>query len=621
MKRIIYLLGIAFLAGSCGKDNTGPDTPGGKRDVAVSASVESSKPVTKAVGPAPAGDYFLFLPMGSFNNDTDRIIRKFTGDDQGQLTISGNVLHWDDVEPAATPSQTVFYMTNTEQTEFAAGTSDDILWGKTSGWGTQLDFTLSHSMSQLTFRLKDMTLNRDINFDNARVVLRQGLFRKAHSLDIGTGVMSIDIEAKREESTVIKLTEAENLDYGPEGIISTARLELGIVPPQPFAADTELEITAGKYVYRLPLPDKMDGLEDIALNAGEHLLVTITLTEEEVDFKATIEEWNEKTPDPIDVNRVFNIGNWNELRDLMLAVNTGYTFKGMVVRLIKDITIGGEVSLGSEENPFEGIFDGDIYNIIDLGTGEAPNKGGLFGYTKGATLQNITISAPVVSSGNAGAVGALVDKADNTTIFNCQVIRAGAGEDAVVGRISGAQSNTGGLVGIASGNTSFINCYTAVQVESKGAEYVGGLVGYSEGTITHCSAQGAVAAANSNYVGGLVGYTTGNVQNSFAWGEVHGHSKVGGLIGHTDGKISYCYAEGTVKTDGGTDRGGLLGSMGFYGDARYCFWLTAGTYGGIGSATLDDTCHGFSSSAAVVGELNQGGNVWQVSGTRAVFTH
>jgi filamentous hemagglutinin family protein len=70
-----------------------------------------------------------------------------------------------------------------------------------------------------------------------------------------------------------------------------------------------------------------------------------------------------------------------------------------------------------------------------------------------------------------------------------------------------------------------------------GSDYVGGLVGYNNGTIINAYA--TVSVTGNNYVGGLVGYNNGTIINAYATGSVTGTSgtNVGGLVGYNNGTI------------------------------------------------------------------------------------
>jgi len=90
-----------------------------------------------------------------------------------------------------------------------------------------------------------------------------------------------------------------------------------------------------------------------------------------------------------------------------------------------------------------------------------------------------------------------------------------------------------------------------------GGSYVGGLVGYADGSISNSYVIGNVSGTSN--VGGLVGSNKGTISNSYAMGNVSGSSYyVGGLVGQNNGTISRSYAMGSVST--GSDVGGLVGS-------------------------------------------------------------
>ena len=94
-------------------------------------------------------------------------------------------------------------------------------------------------------------------------------------------------------------------------------------------------------------------------------------------------------------------------------------------------------------------------------------------------------------------------------------------------------------------------------VDVTGDEYVGGLAGYSSGTISGSYAAGTVSGRY--YVGGLAGYNySGAISGSYAAGTVSGDYQVGGLAGNNrSGTISGSYAAGTVS--GNSSVGGAGG--------------------------------------------------------------
>ncbi|MEO1853798.1 GLUG motif-containing protein [Chromohalobacter sp.] len=123
----------------------------------------------------------------------------------------------------------------------------------------------------------------------------------------------------------------------------------------------------------------------------------------------------------------------------------------------------------------------------------------------------------------------------------------------VTGTVRGAGTyNVGGLVGRNHG--SITNAYATGTV--KGGEQVGGLVGINWDSIANAYASSVVTG--DQYVGGLVGYSfNGDIANVYATGAVTGQEGVGGLVGINWDSIANAYATGAVT--GNQDVGGLVG--------------------------------------------------------------
>jgi hypothetical protein len=104
-----------------------------------------------------------------------------------------------------------------------------------------------------------------------------------------------------------------------------------------------------------------------------------------------------------------------------------------------------------------------------------------------------------------------------------------------------------------------IDNVSVVNVTVNGMEFVGGLVGRNNGTVTNCSSGGSVEGTSR--VGGLVGWNDvmGSVTNSYVTPtcNVTGNDCVGGLVGWNKGMVSYSHSSGRVT---GTESvGGLVG--------------------------------------------------------------
>ncbi|TEU17412.1 MAG: hypothetical protein E3I25_03135 [Dehalococcoidia bacterium] len=112
----------------------------------------------------------------------------------------------------------------------------------------------------------------------------------------------------------------------------------------------------------------------------------------------------------------------------------------------------------------------------------------------------------------------------------------------------------GGLVGYSSGTVS--NCYATGTVT--GESFVGGLMGsIVYGTVTNCYATGDISAHVD--VGGLAGFNDhGTVSNSYSTSSVTGNSAVGGLTGGNSGNVNNSYSTGNI-TSAIECAGGLVG--------------------------------------------------------------
>lgn len=126
----------------------------------------------------------------------------------------------------------------------------------------------------------------------------------------------------------------------------------------------------------------------------------------------------------------------------------------------------------------------------------------------------------------------------------------------------------GGLVGRSEGG-NILNCCSTGSVS--GDHRVGGLVGGTEfGTITNCFSTESVVDGRI-YVGGLVGVNLRcSITNCYSRGSVmDGEEYVGGLVGGNYGIITSCYSTGSVS---GEERSG--GLTGYNGEDAItgCFW-------------------------------------------------
>ena len=173
-------------------------------------------------------------------------------------------------------------------------------------------------------------------------------------------------------------------------------------------------------------------------------------------------------------------------------------------------------------NVFRGVFDGSGHTISNFTYSSTETDFiGLFGYVDGgdAEIKNLGLIDPNVEAGTGNRVGLLVGRLSRGTISGCY---------AEGGSVSG----------------SFI---------------VGGLVGFSWGTINNCYSTGSVSGTSA--VGGLVGvnFLAATIIDCYATGSVTGNQNVGGLVGvNLEGEITTSFwdteTSGQNTSAGGTSK-------------------------------------------------------------------
>ncbi len=195
-------------------------------------------------------------------------------------------------------------------------------------------------------------------------------------------------------------------------------------------------------------------------------------------------------------------------------------------------------SIGEEENPFTGKFDGLDYNIFGLTINRDEEENvGLFGYTDGATINNVTLVAGNITGGDN--VGSVVGYAKNTNISNVT--------NSV--EVSG-NSNVGGVVGKFESEDGSNELKNIVNIGvTKGYASVGGIAGnmnggkltgqsYNLGAVTGIDKKGVNSQLDdySHDIGGLVG-SAANAQlgdgktQIFNQLNITGGYNVGGIAG------------------------------------------------------------------------------------------
>lgn len=153
--------------------------------------------------------------------------------------------------------------------------------------------------------------------------------------------------------------------------------------------------------------------------------------------------------------------DWNTFAS---QVASGNDYQGKYLKLTADISV--TTTVGSESNPFKGIFDGDGHKLtVTINSGSAP-----FSDIAGATIRNL----------------------------------------AVTGTVKGGM-HVGGLVGITRGSSNTIeNCHISTAVTTTEG-YAGGIIGHGRSdrsTLTGCLFDGSLTTtkASDSYAGSFVGW-------------------------------------------------------------------------------------------------------------------
>ena len=264
----------------------------------------------------------------------------------------------------------------------------------------------------------------------------------------------------------------------------------------------------------------------------------------------------------------FAIKSYEDLQTISEWVKAGNRFTGQYFILAADnieVKQGWE-SIGTSENPFEGIFDGDNKTVIhEKGTGS------LFGTVGSTTIKNVQVKGEyIASSGLVWSIGPSKYDGASATLFNCKLL-------------SGSTTHSSGLVGY-SGGVNIINCEVqsnvrvgwdaeAEQPDTFG--YIGSIICQGAFNLVGCKSAADVTS-KGNYVGGLAGYKTYamrfcSVENSQFTGSINADGEyIGGILGGGYDeqsapntlcvKIENCYVNADIT--GAQAVGGLFGGEG-----------------------------------------------------------
>lgn len=219
------------------------------------------------------------------------------------------------------------------------------------------------------------------------------------------------------------------------------------------------------------------------------------------------------------------IDDVEDLKLLAQKVNGGVTYEGKHFQLTANIDLKNEpwTPIGTENNFFQGTFDGGGHQITNLKIGKR-EYGGLFGNVWGATIQNCNVTGEVNGYNYSGGIVGYAN--DNTHILNCSF----------QGNVEGNGQDRGGIVGSTSIGCDVSGCFVTGTVT--GEKFVGGIAGWGAGTIKNCYALANVTATGVS-AGGIAGYYCSNftIENCYYSGNVSA-KWAGGIAGYVSESIS-----------------------------------------------------------------------------------
>ena len=153
------------------------------------------------------------------------------------------------------------------------------------------------------------------------------------------------------------------------------------------------------------------------------------------------------------------------------AVNDGETT--LEAYLAADITLTGNVMVGTDANKYAGTFDGKGHTVT-YSYDVTSNYCGLFAYVNGATIRNLRVEGDVVST--AIHFGALIGRADGTVLVENVVTNVD-----ITGNRSGVTGDAG-MLGANYANITFNYCATLGEMGNPGSSMYSSFSGWSNGS-------------------------------------------------------------------------------------------------------------------------------------------
>lgn len=254
-----------------------------------------------------------------------------------------------------------------------------------------------------------------------------------------------------------------------------------------------------------------------SFTAAKNDTITVTLTYAGEGWDGTT-----KTAPTQDESGVYLIDTAAKLAWFADAVNGGQT--AISAKLTANINLNGKTwtAFGKYDyklegkSGFAGTLDGDRHIVSGLKSTE-----GLVSCLSSAgTVKNLTVIGAVSGSSHMGGIAATSYGAVENCLFDGTVTTS-------------SSTSAGGIVGRASKGNRIVNCVNTGDIKNTCASYsstlnIGGIVGYTYGTVENCYSTGNVSARTdrdtNKGIGGIAGqvYASAVLRNCYVTGAVTG---------------------------------------------------------------------------------------------------
>lgn len=303
------------------------------------------------------------------------------------------------------------------------------------------------------------------------------------------------------------------------------------------------------------------------------------------------------------------IRNAEDLNIFIIRAKVNPNLWGTLMANIDMGVIKDFVPIGTETNPYKGVFDGNNCTISNLHITESTsgNYIGLFGRVGGnAIIKNIRLDSSCTITSNAPYVGGIVggiSTEGSPLITNCI-------SDATIIASNSDNPQIGGIIGTiiwSSNGTLLVNkCLNNGSLKSltnNNGDYssgVGGIAGGCNGNviIDECANTGDIYGNQQKYVGGINGHSSTSgcsvtFTNCVNYGTIHSNlttnvtAAIGGFIGYAaDVTIQYCLNAGKIGCNSvdGNRIGAFVGRLGPGAQTQDNYCYSASHFGPVNNA-------------------------------------